>query len=680
MGDIVQLPANIALPPNVADQNAPGFKVRVVQAASSQVGFVALPASSARAEAQLAGALLDPATRQPYADVSDKTGFNADGSYDEPGVIDYDQAGNTTAFIPGLPEGEVDPDNLALEAVTYLHLTPGTYTMVVNSDDGFQLTSGADVRDWFSRTVVGVYEGGRGAEDSTFTFSVSQEGLYPFRLLWYESSGGANVSWFSGDARILVNDRANGGIPAYRAITQARPTYIRYVTPAPNSVDVSRSAPVQLQIGDGDSVQVNPSSIELFLNDTKVTPTIEKIGAVTKVTYAPAALWPAASTNRVRLVYSDTGNPPASRTQEYTFRASRFTSITLPSPIYFENFDATAEGALPAGWTETNLTDQSGSSADIDFTNLDSAAYAKWTVVNVERFRGSFVTYSNPDNDPSWENDYKRVLSFNPANIVNDQAVTNLASGRFLFGNSGYRNGSGGQILYVFTPDFDLTGRTNVYLSFHSLWEQNQDSIAAIEYSIDSGATWLPIAYFLEPADVVENEDGTVNAVETFTQQPSANDLALYTDPNTGETIGGTYGAFIAAEITEDLAPFIQARVEDDAVDSKRVELFRLERADNQAKVRFRFAHAGNDSWYFGIDDFGIYSISDSTPAPTPSLAVAIQGDALSLTWPGAAGIVLQKATSLSTPTWADVPGTAGASTFSEPISGGTAFYRLFKR
>jgi hypothetical protein len=321
-----------------------------------------------------------------------------------------------------------------------------------------------------------------------------------------------------------------------------------------------------------------------------------------------------------------------------------------------------------------SFTDQEGSSSDIDFLNLDSAAYAKWTVVNVDRFAGSFVTYSNPDNPAAWENDYKRVLSFNPANIVNGEVVSELAKGRLLFGNTGYRNGTS-QVLFLFTPDFDLTGKTAVHLSFHSLWEQNQDSIATVEYSIDSGATWLPILYMIEPADVVRDAAGQVDAVQTLTAEHG--DVARYTDPTTGETIGGTYGAFLGAEINASLAPFISARVEDDPVDSKRVEVFRLDKADNQAKVRFRFGHAGTDSWYFGIDNFGIYSLTQSDGA---RITAVLQGSSVSLSWPGGPGIVLQKTTSLSNANWEDVVGTSGASTATEPATGTATFYRLFRR
>ncbi len=91
----------------------------------------------------------------------------------------------------------------------------------------------------------------------------------------------------------------------------------------------------------------------------------------------------------------------------------------------------------------------------------------------------------------------------------------------------------------------------------------------------------------------------------------------------------------MAAPISPALAPFIQGRVDDDARESKRVELFRLPQADHQAKVRFRFAHAGADSWYWGVDDFGLYSIPQVNP-PTitaqPASQTVFAGDAVTFT------------------------------------------------
>ena len=78
-----------------------------------------------------------------------------------------------------------------------------------------------------------------------------------------------------------------------------------------------------------------------------------------------------------------------------------------------------------------------------------------------------------------------------------------------------------------------------------------------------------------------------------------------------------------------------------------------------------------------GIDDFGIYSIPLSASS---TIAVALQGSNISLTWAGAPTAVLQKTTSLNKPTWQDIPGTLGANSLIEPISGTTSFYRLIQR
>lgn len=280
--------------------------------------------------------------------------------------------------------------------------------------------------------------------------------------------------------------------------------------------------------------------------------------------------------------------------------------ISLPTPIYLEDFNNVAEAGLPAGWSRTNFSTRTETSFDLN--NLNSASYADWLVVERARFTSNFVGYSS--HAPV---DYSRVMAFNPNNVVNGQVVTNLATGRFVFSTSGYRDGN--QVMYLFTPDFNLMGRTNVHIAFNSLWEQNQDNIAALEYSTNGGAQWLPVVYLLDGPDVLTTS-GNVDAIKTFTNRYP--DVAVYTDPVTQTQRGGFYGEFIAAPISQALAPYISARVNDDPVESKRVELFRLPAADNQSAVRFRFAHAGTDSWYWGIDDFGIYSI---TPGLLPAIA-----------------------------------------------------------
>jgi hypothetical protein len=85
-----------------------------------------------------------------------------------------------------------------------------------------------------SNFIVSEANVGRGAGGSIFdgthaTINVPQAGLYPFRLLWMEGGGGANVEWYTVTAdgqAALVNDRANpNALKAYRVRTSVdRPT------------------------------------------------------------------------------------------------------------------------------------------------------------------------------------------------------------------------------------------------------------------------------------------------------------------------------------------------------------------------------------------------------------------------------------------------------------------------
>ncbi len=281
--------------------------------------------------------------------------------------------------------------------------------------------------------------------------------------------------------------------------------------------------------------------------------------------------------------------------------------ITLPLPLHLETFEAVAEGGLPAGWSRTNYSTLP--QANSNLVELASVPFAGWLVLDRNRFTSNFLAYT-----VHTSTDYSRVLSSNPANVVNGQVVTNLAQGKFMFCTSGYREGS--QIQYLWSPDYNLTGQTNIFVSYHSLFEQNQDSFAAVEYSVNGGVTWLPVVYMLDGPDVLTGAGGQVDAVKTLTNRYS--DVA--TNFIGGKSYGGYYGAFIAAPITPALTNYINARVDDNPVESKRVELFRLPAADNQPAVRFRFAHAGTDSWYFGIDNFGLYSI---TPGALPVISNA---------------------------------------------------------
>jgi hypothetical protein len=386
-------------------------------------------------------------------------------------------------------------------------------------------------------------------------------------------------------------------------------------SPATNAVNVPPDAVVNATFQDG-SLPLNTNSVQLTFDGSPVTPVIQKSGPATSVTYDPPGLLASLSTHSYKLNFNSNGGATPNNTNQVSFTVGPYVNYILPAPLFSENFDTTAEGSLPVGWSQTNYTDITDTNFNLG--DLNSASYATWVVVDHNRFTSNFNSYLT--HTPTL--DYLRVLSTNHFNVVNGQVVTNLAQGNIVFGDSGYRDGLS-QVLYLFSPDYNLSGQGNVYLSYHSLWEQNQDSVASVEYSIDQGATWLPIVYMLDGPDVVLDANGNIDAVATFSTVRG--DQATYVDPADGLTKGGNYGAFIGVNSNQwsTLAPYISPRINDDPVESKRVELFRLSGADNQSHVRFRFAHAGTDSWYFGIDEFGLYSIpSVSGPvatAPSPA-------------------------------------------------------------
>ena len=395
------------------------------------------------------------------------------------------------------------------------------------------------------------------------------------------------------------------------------PTVTSY-DPAVGGTQVSPSVIIRLTIEDA-GTQLDKTSVELSYDGQKVAHALESDGKTNVVVYDPPGLLGAQSVHSIKLVFKDNATPPVVTTQEYSFTVADYRDIKLGTPLYTENFDALAEGGLPAGWTVLNYS--AGAGAGEDLANPNSESYMNWVVISRQRVLDIGAA-------GGWDAQHR--LNVAPSQYVNGELVTSLVDGNFIYAESDVRGGS--QVQYLFTKDYDLTGKSDIHLFFKSIRTQNQDDIAAVEYSIDSGATWLPIVYMIQTTDIILGTDGKTDAVATLNEPRG--DTAVYEDPDTFESKGGTYGAFIGAPITADLAPFISGRVDDNAFESKRVELFRIASADNQSKVRFRFAQAGTASWYFGIDDFGLYSISTASPptASKPADQTAAIGNSVTFT------------------------------------------------
>jgi len=125
------------------------------------------------------------------------------------------------------------------------------------------------------------------------------------------------------------------------------------------------------------------------------------------------------------------------------------------------------------------------------------------------------------------------------------------------------QNGPPGQIDYVTTTNYDLSGKTGVVIAFDSAYEQNQDSIVGIEYTVDGGTNWNPVFYWLQDGynndvpDIIRDGQGNIDVLTTLLT--SYGNVARYTDPVTSQLVGGYYGFFLKAPITPALAPILKA-------------------------------------------------------------------------------------------------------------------------
>ena len=84
-------------------------------------------------------------------------------------------------------------------------------------------------------------------------------------------------------------------------------------------------------------------------------------------------------------------------------------------------------------------------------------------------------------------------------------------------------------------------------------------------------------------------------------------------------------------------------------------------------------------SWYWAVDNFGLYSIEEE-PTTIPAIdSVAVDGGIATISWQGAAGVRLQKASNLANPNWSDIANTQGESSANEVADQAEAYYRLIR-
>jgi hypothetical protein len=173
--------------------------------------------------------------------------------------------------------------------------------------------------------------------------------------------------------------------------------------------------------------------------------------------------------------------------------------------------------------------------------------------------------------------------------------------------------------------------------------------------------------------DIVTNALGQVDGYLTFTQPRTDTPVVV-------DSVGLTnrysfWYEFISARPLSSLGPYVSGRWNDDQTESRRFEVFRLPQADNQSKVRFCFTQVGTSSWWYGIDNFGLYSI------PTPTLSIARTADKVTLSWgpADAVGFTLQSSATLANPQWAPVSTGIVSNSVTLTIGAANQFFRLVR-
>lgn len=412
------LKSSEAIPPNAINTSKGGFTWRIHQVDSA----TALPVSKDRALSQLSGQMGDNIA-DPYA-VGGATGPAAEANPSTAPIeftadlINFSQVEGSTfgsvtpdLGMPGVPGITGANDNMAAVAITALQFpSAGSYRLIVNSDDGFEVTSARSPADVFAKRV-GYFEGGRGAADTSMDLYVESPGLYAFQTLWYEGSGDANIEWLSitpDGSRALLNDTASHAqaIKAYQLPPAAVPAYIKDVVPAPGSAPLALTRNVEITVVDAGTT-VGRSGIVLKLNGAEVTTTVTQSAGTTKVVYNGGLL--AGTAYTAELTYSD-GTP---RTVTWTFQSG-----FVNSPVFViegEDFDAHGQANPQAGTP----------GLDVDVMPYYGGAY-----MGLDADEG--IDYNNGDGNDS--DLYRTEVDENGENEVNVVVRNDLAGGNGLGG------------------------------------------------------------------------------------------------------------------------------------------------------------------------------------------------------------------------------------------------------
>src|SRR5256884_2362903 len=197
----------------------------------------------------------------------------------------------------------VDPGNSAVVSSSALPYTVGTNAIVIATNATVGVNEG--------RICIWAYEkGSHLADDNT---------VVPGRRVAFFYNATTPAATYNTNATALFD-------AAIAWALQPPPNLpILVIFRSPPAQNAAPDAPITAELEDGSATQVNTNSISLSINGTAAAPTITQSGPITTVSFTPTTIFPAASSNSVRLIYSDN-----SRTFTNTFQFTVENYVTLP--------------------------------------------------------------------------------------------------------------------------------------------------------------------------------------------------------------------------------------------------------------------------------------------------------------------------------------------------------------
>ena len=357
--------------------------------------------------------------------------------------------------MPGIPGLSLSnpTDGIAGEILTYIELPAGKHTFIVNSDDNFRTTAGP-ITDIFDVQALGEFNAGRGAADTAYDFFVEQAGVYPFRTVWAEGGGGANIEWKYRKAdgtHVLINDVANGGPKAYRAITgvSAAPIITR-VTPSINTTKAVANAPIEIVFQQG-STAIDNGSVQLSIDGVAANSTVTPSGQTVTVSHTPGTpLSVGSHTARIRFTYGGT-----ERIEQWNFSVPPITldKISSRAGLILGSAVRTEDGSGRSGQAGDYAIDL-GTGAGTPSVLIPDASFMNATTADdLLTFSLWIKKYDNANSSAFWADSPS-----SPSAMRGFQAHTPWSDGNVYFDSAGCCND---QETRISAPGVNIPGYTD---------------------------------------------------------------------------------------------------------------------------------------------------------------------------------------------------------------------------